>query len=143
MVASPDRDVSKTAVPGLAQCTTRGSSRNPQGEFRFTDPTSGMKRDIVPNAGVEMPSGLGDYHNYGLEDRFNFAPYNLLETPSRRIGAFSSVTYKLTPDVNVRGKASFTNRQSVNQAAAEPLSLGPQGANGNLRDRIGVDVTNP
>src|ERR1041384_394759 len=59
------------------------------------------------------------------------------------MGAFSLLTYKLSPEVNLRGMASFTNRQSVNQAAPEPLSLGPQGANGNLRDRIGVDATNP
>jgi iron complex outermembrane receptor protein len=142
-VASPDRDISKYAVPGLATCTSRCSSRNPQGELKFTDPTDGTKRDIVVNGGVAAPTGLGDYHDYGMADRFNFAPYNLVETPSQRMGAFSSVTYKLSPVVNVRGKASFTNRQSINQAAPEPLSLGPQGANGNLRDQIGVDVSNP
>jgi iron complex outermembrane receptor protein len=142
-VASSDREISKYAVPGVAQCTPRCSSRNPQGELKFTDPTTGTKRDIVLNPGVGMPTGLSDYHNYGLADRFNFAPYNLVETPSQRMGAMSSLTYKLSPVINVRGKASFTNRQSVNQAAPEPLSLGPQGANGNLRDRIGVDVTNP
>src|SRR6185295_11200231 len=56
---------------------------------------------------------------------------------------FSSVLYKLTPKVNVRAKASFINRESLNQAAPEPLFIGPEAGNGNRLDRIKVYVTNP
>jgi iron complex outermembrane receptor protein len=45
--------------------------------------------------------------------------------------------------VSLRGRASFTNRQSLNQAAPEPLFIGPEGGNGNRLDRIKIDVTNP
>jgi iron complex outermembrane receptor protein len=59
------------------------------------------------------------------------------------MGAYSELTYKLTPMINIRGRAAFTNRQSVNQAAPEPLFIGPEGGNGNRLDRIKIDATNP
>ena len=140
-VSSADRDISKFPSP-IGQCAGACSSRTPQGRLIFTDP-NGVSHNITLNDGVGTPSAYSDYHNFSDADRFNFAPYNYVETPSQRMGAFISVTYKLAPFINVRGKASFTNRQSVNQAAPEPLSIGADAANGNRLDRTGVDVTNP
>jgi iron complex outermembrane receptor protein len=142
-VSSADRSISDFPIPNIGRCTDACSSRTPQGEVKFTDPTDGSKHNITLNNGIGMPTGYADYHDFTDADRFNFAPYNYVETPSQRMGAFSSVTYKLAPFINVRGKASFTNRQSVNQAAPEPLSIGPDAGNGNRTDRIGVDATNP
>jgi iron complex outermembrane receptor protein len=109
----------------------------------FTDPIAGEDRDLTLNNGIGTPRYPRDYHDFASADRFNFAPYNYVLTPSRRMGVFSAVTYKLADRVNLRGKASYVNRQSVNQAAPEPLFLGPEAGNGNRMDRIAIDVTNP
>jgi len=142
-IKSIDRDISDTAVPNVEGFG--GSSATPQGRVNFVDPVTGETRDLALNDGVGgLPNPDGDYHTWaGDPDRFNFAPYNLVLTPSRRMGVFSSVTYKLMPKVSFLGRASYTNRQSVNQAAPEPLFVGPEGGNGNRVDRIAVDATNP
>jgi iron complex outermembrane receptor protein len=142
-VFSSDRELSDSPIPGLDNCEAGCSSATPQGRVVFHDPITNTDQDLTLNNGIATPGYPGDYHDFQAMDRFNFSPFNLVQTPSRRMGAFSSVTYKLSPLVNVRGKASFTNRQSVNQAAPEPLFIGPQAGNGNRMDRIKVDVTNP
>ncbi|HSR95621.1 MAG TPA: TonB-dependent receptor [Kofleriaceae bacterium] len=142
-VFSKDRALSDSPVPTLDNCEAGCSSATPQGRVVFKDPFTGAAQNLTLNDGVMTPSYPSDYHPFANVDRFNFSPYNLVETPSQRLGAFSSVTYKLLPEVNIRGKASFLNRTSVNQAAPEPLFIGPQAGNGNRMDSIKVDVTNP
>ncbi len=142
-VFSRDRSLSDSPIPGLDHCEAGCSSATPQGRVVFKDPFTGKDQDLTLNDGVTTPRYPTDYHDFTSMDRFNFSPYNYVETPSQRMGAFSSVTYKLSPEVNIRGKASFINRQSVNQAAPEPIFIGPQAGNGNRLDRIKVDVTNP
>jgi iron complex outermembrane receptor protein len=142
-VFSADRELSDSPIPGLDSCEAGCSGTTPQGLVQYFDPSINGPRVITLNDGVAAPSGLIDYHEFTASDRFNFSPFNLMLTPSRRLGAFSSVTYKLLPKVRFHGKASFTNRESVNQAAPEPLLFGPEGGNGNRMDRISIDVTNP
>ncbi len=142
-VFSKDREATNSPRPGLDNCEAGCSAATPKGEVVFKDPFTGMDMDLTLNDGVTTPKYPSDYHDFTTADRFNFSPYNLVETPSQRMGAYSSVTYKVAPSVNIRGKASFTNRQSVNQAAPEPLFVGPDGGNGNRVDRIKIDVTNP
>jgi iron complex outermembrane recepter protein len=149
-VFSRDRDLSDSPIPTLESCEAGCSSATPQGRVKFTDPTDTnpdpTKRRVIDlslKQGVVTPRFPSDYDTFSNMTRFNFSPFNLVSTPSRRLGAFSSVTYKLTPEVNLRGKASFLNRQSVNQAAPEPLFIGADAGNGNRMDRIKIDVTNP
>ncbi len=142
-IKSIDREISDSPIPNV-DGFVGGSSATPQGRAAFVDPETGEERDLTLNEGVGgLPDPDGDYHTFGDPDRFNFAPYNLVLTPSRRMGVFSNVTYKLLPKVSFQGRASFTNRESVNQAAPEPLFVGPEGGNGNRVDRIGIDATNP
>jgi iron complex outermembrane receptor protein len=145
-VFSRDRELSDSPIPTLDNCEAGCSSATPQGRVRFTDPRVPNNKtvtDVTLKDGIATPAYPSDYDPFSAMKRFNFSPYNLVETPSQRMGAYSSVTYKLSSDFNVRGKASFTNRQSLNQAAPEPLFIGPQAGNGNRLDRIKVDVTNP
>jgi iron complex outermembrane receptor protein len=142
-VFSKDRALADSPIPTLENCEAGCSSATPQGRVVFKDPFTGTAQNLTLNEGVMTPRYPADYHDFASSDRFNFSPYNLVETPSQRLGAFSSVTYKLLPEINIRGKASFLNRQSVNQAAPEPLFIGPQAGNGNRMDAIKVDVTNP
>jgi iron complex outermembrane receptor protein len=142
-VMSADRSLADSPIPGLRNCQAGCSSATPQGRVVFKDPTTGTAENLTLNNGVATPHFPADYHAFTSADRFNFSPYNLVETPSQRFNAFSALTYKLSPYVNIRGKASFTNRESLNQAAPEPLFIGPQAGNGNRLDHVKVDATNP
>jgi iron complex outermembrane recepter protein len=143
LVSSADRSISNFPVPEVGMCTDQCSSATPQGRIRFTDPVTGKVKNLALNTGTGVPGYPDDYHGFDTPDRFNFAPYNLVETPSQRLSAFSSVTYKLSPQVNIRAKTAFNNRQSVNQAGPEPLFIGPFGAQGTRTDNISIDATNP
>jgi iron complex outermembrane receptor protein len=133
-----------------------GSSATPQGRQNFALP-SGDVVDCAANDGavpapgqtalnfVLNPDGTcgGDFHSFGLDDRFNFAPYNYVVTPSERIGIFGQANHELAPKLNVYARALYNNRKSTNQAAPTPLFIGSEAGNGNLLDTIGVDATNP
>ncbi|HET7505873.1 MAG TPA: TonB-dependent receptor, partial [Kofleriaceae bacterium] len=147
-VSSADRALSNSPIPTLENCEAGCSSATPQGRAVFTDPNTHNTFNITLNDGtlndgMTVPAFPSDFHSFHNNDRFNFSPYNLVETPSQRLGAYSAVTYKLSREVNIRGKASFMNRQSVNQAAPEPLFVGPDAGNGNRLDHLSIDATNP
>ncbi len=97
---------------------------------------------VAPSGGLQsFPDG---YHHFTSADRFNFAPYNLLLTPSERTGFFGQFDYKIADNVHWYAKAVYNTRKSVNQAAPEPIFLGQ--AFCFLIDRcynVGVDATNP
>lgn len=152
-VGASRRDISSFPVPGTG--VTRGSSGTPQGRFIFLDPITmtppDMPVDITLNDGVGgIPTynpaspGVGDdFHAFGGDDRFNFAPFNLLVTPSQRASVYGQATYALTDRVNFVAKGLYNNRRSVNQAAPEPIFLGPGAGTAGRPDTISIDVTNP
>ncbi|WP_428263517.1 TonB-dependent receptor plug domain-containing protein [Haliangium sp.] len=155
-VSAADRTISSTPTPGDPNCASGCSSGTPQGRFVLTDPNTGENLNLTINPGVggvpiydpTQPSMAGaersdDFNFFDNIDRFNFAPYNLVVTPSRRVGVFSAVRYKVAPRVSFRGQALFNNRQSVNQAAPEPLFIGSDAGNGNRLDQISIHETNP
>jgi iron complex outermembrane recepter protein len=130
-VASIDREQSSLPVPGTGLAF--GSSAIPAGRFIFSDPVSGTVFDLVPNAGVANPvfdrnqtgcSRTDDFHCFTSADRFNYAAYNLLVTPSKRKSLFGQTRFELSDSVTWYFKALYNNRQSVNQAAPEPFFLG-------------------
>ncbi len=87
-----------------------------------------------------FPSG---FHRFTTADRFNFAPFNLLLTPSTRDGLFGQARYKVTDNVSWYLKGSYTSRKSKNQAAPEPIGLGSALNTSDLGLVTGVHVTNP
>ncbi|TAL84574.1 MAG: TonB-dependent receptor [Rhodanobacter sp.] len=124
---------------GLDNC----SSATPTGRFIFTDST-GSTVSVTPNGSFAgKPSYPGDYHHFTGADRFNFARYNLLLTPSKRSAIFASTRYKVTDSITWYMRGIYNTRKSVNQAAPEPIFLGPGAGTGGLADSVGVDVTNP
>ena len=150
-VLARDRAQSSTPIP-FVTTGQGGSSGTPQGRFFLTDPNTGMGVDCTINDGVTGipfynpadPCGGGDdFHPFTTADRFNFSQFNLVLTPSQRTNVYAQATHKVTENVSVYVKALFNNRQSKNQAAPEPLFIGPEAGNGNLLDTISVDVTNP
>ena len=150
-VLARDRAQSSTPIP-FVTTGQGGSSGTPQGRFFLTDPNTGMGVDCTINDGVtgipfydpNDPCGAGDdFHPFTTADRFNFSQFNLVLTPSQRTNVYAQATHKITENVSMYVKALFNNRQSTNQAAPEPLFIGPEAGNGNLLDTISVDVTNP
>lgn len=149
-VWSGDRDISAYPIPNLGRCTNQCSSGTPQGRFVFTDPNTMMDRDLALNNGVggvpmyDAVNGVGgDFHAFDTADRFNFQPFNYILTPSQRFGAFTQADYKLTDNVKLQARVLYNNRTSRNQAAPEPLFIGPEAGNGNRLDTISIDATNP
>ena len=132
---------SEECVPGtgLANC----SSGTPTGRLIFTDP-SGTEHDVTLNGPVSgVPSFPGDYHDFSTADRYNFAARNLLLTPNERKGVFAQTRYHVTDSITWYARGLYNHRTSLNQAAPEPIFLGPGAGTGGLADTVGVDATNP
>lgn len=151
-VSSADRDISQFPDPGATECTVNCSSATPLGRFIVNNPVTGeglnltLKNAVAgrPRFDPANPTGPGsDFKDFTVADRFNFAPFNLILTPSERLGLFFSSRHELTDNINLRVKAIYNNRKSQNQAAPLPLFVGPDSGNGNLLDRISIDATNP
>ena len=150
-VRSADRDISQFPNPGQTVCDTTCSSATAGGRF-----------DTRTNAG-QLPGGplfgnftisnppdstptLAELRPWNSpSDRFNFAPFQYILTPSERYGGWASVKADLGSDINLRVKALYSHRKSQNQAAFEPLFIGPDAANGagSLFDTLSFDATNP
>ena len=155
-VEAGDREISEFPIAGIGRCLATCSSGTPQARLVFTDPNTGQEVDITLNDGVANtgPGGLpvydplnpgtaGDFHNFTVDDRFNFQPFNFIQTPNERLNLFTKAEFDVFDNVTLGLVASYTNRKSVNRAAPEPLFIGPDAGNGNIMDTVGIDVTNP
>ncbi len=153
---------SSMPVPGAGLAA--GSSGTPQGRYIFCDPrilvpgTPGYCDaagndwfDMTLNDGTTVANynggnpttGAGTYHGFSGADRFNYAPYNLLLTPSERKSIYGQMTYDITPSVSLHGKVLYNQRQSSNQAAPEPIFVGPFAGTGGIADTITISASNP
>ena len=149
-VFSRDREQSSLPVPGTG--VALGSSAIPAGRFIFRDPNTGASFDLVPNAvpGVPRfnPAETGcertdDFRCFTTADRFNFAQFNLLQTPSKRAGVFSQVRVQLGGELTWYLRALYNNRKSTNQAAAEPFFLGQAVPSNFWADNAVISASNP
>ena len=140
-----------------------GSSATPQGRYTFCDPSiavpnygsctpdQGNFYDVTLKPGTTTPVwnpanpvGAGStYINWSGASRFNYQPFNLLLTPSERKSMFTNVTYKVTDDVELHIKGLFNQRTSANQAAPEPIFVGPYAGTGGIADNISISHLNP
>ncbi len=152
-VSAADRSLARFPVPGTG--VTHGSSGTPQGRFLFlgNDNDGDGSPDVVDvtiNDGVtgipvfdpNNPGGA-DFHSFTDNDRFNFSPFNLYVTPSQRTSLYGQAQYEFANNLRVYAKALFNNRQSRNQAAPEPIFIGPDAGTGGLADTVGIHETNP
>ncbi len=137
-----------------------GSSAIPGGRYQFFTPGNNTYGGLCPMVDTDgdtvpdtarcniVPNGSnsafpGGYHPFTGADRFNFAPFNYLLTPSRRSAIFAQGRYSVTDDIHFYLKGLYQSRRSVNQAAPEPIFIGPGAGTGGLADTVGVDATNP
>ena len=132
-------------VPGTG--LTFGSSGTPNGRFIFTDPNTGQTVDITTPNGQFFPNGPnypGDFIPFGTANRFNFSQFNLMLTPNERKGVFGQTTFNFDNGVNWYTRVLYNTRESLNQAAPEPIFLGPGAGTGNpYADNIFISATNP
>ena len=149
-VSAADHALTRWPTPGAG--VTHGSTFTPQGRVIFSDPNTGAFVNCALNAGVtgtpvydpEDPCGPNDdYHPWTNADRFNYAPYNLTLTPSTRTGAFARVEHRAAEQLRLYARAFLHRRESINQAAPEPLWAGTLIEIGSLMDSIVVDATHP
>jgi iron complex outermembrane receptor protein len=157
VVSSGDREISEFPTPGIGECTGFCSSGTPQGRFFFTDPNTGVTNNLTINDGVtgipfydptqpvDGSPRTDDFHAFTTADRFNFQPFNQIMSPNKRVAIYGQAETALTDNVSFYLKGLFNNRKSRNQAAPEPIFIGPEAGNGggSLLDVTEVDVNNP
>jgi iron complex outermembrane recepter protein len=141
-VRSANRSISQFPNPGQTSCANGGggcSSAALNGRFltSFGNQTISTAPDATPT--------LAELRPFTVNDRFNFAPFQYLLTPSERYGAWMSFKQEVNDNLNIRVKAQYNHRASQNQAAFEPLFIGPDAGNGagSLFDTLSFDATNP
>lgn len=154
-VKSIDRD--RTRVPVFGTGNELGSSRVPGGRFYFIDPRNGGEYDLTTNPQAANPSnptytpGAPDCPGARTDgfmcfdfgrDAFNYAQYNLVVTPNRRAGVFGQFNMDLSERTRWYAKALFNRRESVNQAAPEPIDLGP-GSGTDYASNVVIPVNQP
>ncbi|HSU67057.1 MAG TPA: TonB-dependent receptor [Tepidisphaeraceae bacterium] len=143
-ISSADRSISLFPTPGATACDRFCSSGTPNGRFILDfPPPDGQDLTLIAPVIGRAPT-LADYRNFvSPNDRFNFAPFNLIQIPLKRYGISGSIHQELTPSMNFSARLLYNRRNSANQAAPLPLFVGPDAGNGNLLDRITIDASNP
>jgi iron complex outermembrane receptor protein len=137
-ISSADRSISLFPTPGTTACDNSCSSGTPKGRFILL----GQDLTLIAPVIGRKPT-IADFRPFaGAADRFNFAPFNFIQTPLERYGAFFNVRQEVG-NVAFSVKGVWNQRNSKNQAAPLPLFVGPDAGNGNLLDTITIHSTNP
>ena len=145
-VRSANRSISLFPNPGQTSCLDAiggCSSAALNGRFDLRPYVSGGNFTI--GTAPDNTPTFGELRPFLRSDRFNFAPFQYILTPSERYGAWISVKQELASNINLRFKGEINRRNSQNQAAFEPLFIGPDAGNGagSLFDTLSIDATNP
>jgi len=146
-VLSGDRAISAFPNPYSTSCTQGGCSSFPL-NGRFGGPIFGTSPSLdgtwtLANPVTGTPVFPTDFRGFNTADRFNFAPFNYIDTPLKRYGVFANIVQEIGGNTHFRVKALWNRRDSINQAAPIPLGVGPSVGNGNALDTIIISATNP
>lgn len=150
-ISSNDWEQSRYPTPGINGAVNPGSwsSATPNGRqvFAPADPTQTFGGLCPIDGGASFCNlsgdGNGGFVPWSNALRFNYSPYNLLLTPSKRTALFAQGNLEVTENINWTMKGTYTQRKSVNQAAPEPIFLGSEAGSGGLADTVGIDASNP
>ena len=138
-ISSAGRDISLFPTPGTTACDNSCSSGTPNGRFILL----GQDLTLIAPVVGRNPT-VADFRPFaGAPDRFNFAPFNFIQTPLERYGIFANLRQELGDFAALSLKGVWNRRKSKNQAAPLPLFVGPDAGNGNLLDTITIHSTNP
>lgn len=98
---------------------------------------------VAPELDGTAPE-LADFRSFvSPNDRFNFGPFNYLQIPLKRYGAFANLKYELADNINFSAKGIYSKRKSKNQAAPLPFGVGVEAGITPVLDNIVIDATNP
>jgi len=145
------KDRAQSAFPRPGGGIAFGSAFTPTGRFLFRDPNTNRTLDLTPNTGnnnpIYNPAQTGcvrtdGFHCFTSADRFNFSTFNLLLTPSERTGLFGQFRFDIDDTTSWYVKALYNQRRSTNQAAPEPIQIGPAAGNA-FANRATVSRLNP
>jgi iron complex outermembrane receptor protein len=152
LVMSADRELSAFPSPYATSCAPGGCSIgivngffdifDPNLATRFEDLTVGTinTNPLYDPTDPFTPDADNTFRQFaGAPDRFNFAPFNYIITPSERIGAFATWSQEMTNSLEFRFSLTYANRKSANQAAPLPLFLGQDAGNGTILDDTIID----
>jgi iron complex outermembrane recepter protein len=153
LVMSADRELSAFPSPYATSCAPGGCSIGiVNGFFDILDPNTATRWPDLTVGDVGATPAYDPANPYltdadntfrqfaGAPDRFNFAPFNYLVTPSERFGAFATWSQDMTNTLEFRASLTYANRKSANQAAPLPLFLGQDAGNGTILDDTIVDA---
>jgi len=148
-IRSADREISQFPTPGTTACDGSCSSGTPLGRFIVLglNPSLTLRGPVLTGRPRFNPANpydpASDFKAFTVADRFNFAPFNFIQTPLERYGAFVNFKQELGDVAAFSLKGVWNRRNSKNQAAPLPLFVGPAAGNGNLLDTITIHSTNP
>lgn len=147
-VLAGSRDISRFPAPYSDTCLDGGCSGFvPLGRFAvfgndltLRGPVIG--RTPVYNAG-DPTDPASDFKAFGDADRFNFGPFNYLQIPVERYGAFVNARQEIGDSINFSVRGIWNQRKSKNQAAPLPFGFGVAAGLTPVLDAITVDASNP
>ncbi|HVV34810.1 MAG TPA: TonB-dependent receptor [Vitreimonas sp.] len=149
LISSADRPLSAFPAPYATSCAAGGcSSGAVNGRYdvlglSLTTGNVGATPLFDPLA-PHTVSATNTFRDFITpDDRFNFGPYNYIQTPSERWGGFVSWEQELNTTTTFHARLSYADRKSANQAAPLPLFLGQDAGNGTILDDTVIDGTNP
>ena len=136
------RALSAFPEPYTTACQATCSSFTPNGRYTGSIFVGGNATLIAPVIGRSATPA--DFRGFvSPADRFNFQPFNYLQVPLERMGAFATLRYELADSVNFTARGVWNRRESKNQAAPLPFGIGPTSGLTPVLSNIVVSATNP
>lgn len=137
-----DRALSAFPEPYDTACQATCSSYTPNGRYTGSIFVNGNATLIAPVLGRRATPG--DFRPFvSPADRFNFQPFNYLQVPVERYGAFANVGTEIAPDINLSVRGTWNRRESKNQAAPLPFGFGPGSGLTPILSNLVISRTNP
>lgn len=141
-VFSGNRALSAFPEPYADACQATCSSFTPNGRYTGSIFVGGNATLIAPVIGRRpTPADFRGFNSPA--DRFNFQPFNYLQVPLERIGAFGTLNYEFSDSVGFSARAFWNRRESKNQAAPLPFGIGPTSGLTPVLSNIVVSASNP
>ena len=139
-ISAGSRDISRFPAPYSNTCADGGCSGFlPNGRYAVFGQDLTLRAPVTGRAATPA-----DFRNFvSPDDRFNIGPFNYLQIPLERYGAFANLHYEVAPDINFSVKAIWKRRKSKNQAAPLPFGVGVAAGITPVLDNTIVHATNP
>lgn len=147
-VLAGSRAISRFPAPYSDTCLDGGCSGFvPLGRFAVFGNDLTLRGPVIGRTPVYNPGNptdpASDFKAFGDADRFNFGPFNYLQIPVERYGAFVNARQELGDSINFSVRGIWNQRKSKNQAAPLPFGFGVAAGLTPVLDAITVDATNP